>query len=74
MHCQQIDIAQPDFATDPDESGYLQALASYYHTRSVKTIMQKLGESGDPGDFTMWLCFTGWLRPFRLQLEQTADE
>ena len=57
----------------PDESGYLEALASYYETRGVKTIMHKLGERGDPGDFTMWLCFNGWLRSFSLHLEQTAE-
>ena len=57
----------------PDESGYLEALASYYKTRSVQTIMHKLGERGDPGDFTMWLCFNGFLRSFSLRLEQTAE-
>ena len=46
----------------PDESGYLEAIASYHGTRSVQILMHKLGERGDPGDFTMWLCFDGFLR------------
>ena len=57
----------------PDENGYLEALASYYGTRSVQTIMHKLGERGDPGDFTMWLCLNGFLRSFPLRLEQTTE-
>ena len=57
----------------PDESGYLDAIASYYRTRSVQTIMHKLGERGDPGDFTMWLRFNGLLRWWSLHLEQSVE-
>ena len=57
----------------PDESGYLEAIASYYGTRSVHTIMHKLGERGYPGDLTMRLCFNGFLRSSCLHLEQAAE-
>ena len=57
----------------PDDSGYLEAFASYYKTRSVQPTMHKLGELGDVGDFTMWLCLNGFLRSFSLDLEQTTE-
>ena len=35
--------------------------------------MRKLGEKGDPAEFTMWLCFNGWLRPFHLDVSQNSE-
>ena len=60
-------------AVYPDESDYMESLACFYKTRNVKTILRHIGETGDPADFTMWLCFNGWLRPFNLEMSQEAE-
>ena len=56
-----------------DGGGYMESLACFYKTRKVKTILRKIGETGDPADFTMWLCFNGWLRPFHLDMSQESN-
>ena len=57
----------------PDEGEYLESLAWFYNTRSISRIMREIGETGDAGDFTMWLCFNGWLRPFHLDMSQMSE-
>ena len=57
----------------PDEGEYLESLACFYNTRSISRIMRYIGETGDAGDFTMWLCFNGWLRPFHLDMSQMSE-
>ena len=57
----------------PDEGEYLELLAHFYNTRSIRSIMRKIGETGDAGDFTMWLCFNGLLRPFHLDMSQMSE-